>query len=351
VAGSGPLHLAFERSAALEAERLDETRLVALEERIEADLALGRDAVLVGELRELVAEHPLRERFRGQLMLALYRAGRQAEALDAFRDARRALVEELGLEPGPELRALERAILAHDPGLRQAPPPRGEARPRPAAETAPRLASLTSLIGRERELRQVGELLTRDGARLITLTGPGGIGKTKLAQAGLERFGDRFADGTAAALLAGVRDPALVLPEIARAVGVGEHGSEPLAERVGRALRESDLLLLLDNFEQVADAAPVLIGLLADAPGLRLLVTSRVLLHVSDEHVFAVPPLALPELGAAPDRDAVIASEAVQLFVACSRGGAARPLRGAACTADRRTARCAGTSAYAACDA
>jgi len=112
---------ALDSFAQNETARLEETRVSALEERIEADLALGRHAELVGELESLVAAHPLRERLRGQLMLALYRSGRQAEALDAYRDARRTLVDQLGLEPGPALQQLERAILAHDAAL--APPP------------------------------------------------------------------------------------------------------------------------------------------------------------------------------------------------------------------------------------
>ena len=108
---------AFEPFAQAEIARLEELRLAAVEDSNEARLALGHHAELVGELETLVRDHPLRERLRGQLMLALYRSGRQAEALAAYRDARRALVDELGLEPGPELRKLERAILAHDPAL------------------------------------------------------------------------------------------------------------------------------------------------------------------------------------------------------------------------------------------
>jgi YVTN family beta-propeller protein len=109
--------LAYEPFARLDVERLEELRLAALEDGIDADLALGRNDVLVGELRELVAEHPLRERFRGQLMAALYRSGRQAEALEVYREGRSALRDELGIEPGPALRDLEQAILRQDPGL------------------------------------------------------------------------------------------------------------------------------------------------------------------------------------------------------------------------------------------
>lgn len=117
--------LAYEPFARVEIERLEELRLVALEERIDADLALGRHRDLVGELRKLVAEHPVRERSRGQLMAALYRCGRQAEALEVYREGRRVLSEDLGLEPGPALRELERAILQQDQSLgAPAPPPR-----------------------------------------------------------------------------------------------------------------------------------------------------------------------------------------------------------------------------------
>ena len=109
--------LAFEAFAQADAARLEEQRLAALEARIEADLAAGRHAELVGDLQRLVDEHPLRERLHGQLMLALYRSGRQADALAAYRRAREVLVAELGIEPGTELRALERAVLAQDPEL------------------------------------------------------------------------------------------------------------------------------------------------------------------------------------------------------------------------------------------
>src|SRR4051794_22408438 len=113
--------LAFEPFAHVEIERLQEQRLTALEERVEADLAAGRHAALVAELRQLVAEHPTRERLVAQLMRALYRSGRQAEALDAFREARRALVEHAGVEPGPDLRRLHQAVLEQDPALVPAP--------------------------------------------------------------------------------------------------------------------------------------------------------------------------------------------------------------------------------------
>src|SRR5882762_10160741 len=158
--------LAWEPFAQAEIVRLDELRLAALEDRIDADLALGRHGQLVGELEQLVGEHPLRERLRAQLMLALYRSGRQADALAVYQRARRTLVDELGIEPSESLKHLERAILAHDPSLNA--PLSGARAPRRVP------APPTPLLGRERELAALAELVRRDDARLVTLTGTGG---------------------------------------------------------------------------------------------------------------------------------------------------------------------------------
>ena len=147
--GEPPLaDFAYEAFAQAEIARLEELRLAALEERIEAELALGRDAELVGELETLVAEHPLRERLRGQLMLALYRSGRQAEALAVYRDGRRLLDDELGLEPSESLKELERAILAHDPCLDRSSRSRAARPPQRSIVVVPR-----NLDGLEASLR------------------------------------------------------------------------------------------------------------------------------------------------------------------------------------------------------
>jgi DNA-binding SARP family transcriptional activator len=167
---------AYERFAQDEITRLEELHVAALEDRIEADLALGRHEEVVPELESLVGRHPHRERLRGQLMLALYRAGRQAEALEAYRDARRTLLADLGIEPGRVLHELERAILSHDPALEAAPARRPATRPG-------RLAA-PPLVGRHNELALLEAGLDDAAAgrgRLFVVVGDAGSGKTRLA--------------------------------------------------------------------------------------------------------------------------------------------------------------------------
>ena len=269
----------------IERARLEELGLAVEEEELDAALALGRYEEVVPQVEALVRRHPTRERLRRQLMLALYRSGRQAEALEAYRDARRTLVEELGLEPGAELRELEAAILRQDPALAPAPvkPPRPEHRvPAPA----------TPLVGRRREAAEISALLA-DGARLVTLTGPGGSGKTRLALQAAGELAGKFADGIFFVGLGALEDAALVPAEIARALGV-EDARDHRAALVDH-LRPRTQLLVLDNFEQLMDAATFVAGLLAEAPELKLLVTSRHALRVYGEHEYPVEPLALED--------------------------------------------------------
>jgi predicted ATPase/DNA-binding SARP family transcriptional activator len=266
--------------AAAESVRLEERRLAAVEARIERELAGGRHDLLVPELEHLIAEHPYRERLRGQLMLALYRAGRQAEALDAYHAARAVLVDELGIEPGPQLQELEQSILRQDPALA----------PR-AVERARLPRALTPLIGRELELAAVTGLLRRDDVRLLTLTGPGGTGKTRLGLAAATKLEAELRDGAVFVDLAPLRDPELVTTTIAHAAGAEAPDVETLAD----LLRERELLLVLDNFEHLLEAAPLVSRLLSAAPGIGVLATSRTALRLSGEHEYVVPPLALAE--------------------------------------------------------
>src|SRR6266700_2179214 len=188
-----------------------------------------------------------------------------------------------------------------------------------AARSTPWLASfpvpLSALVGREQEVRVIGELLAHPEVRLLTITGTGGVGKSRLALEVAGVLGADFADGACFVPLAPVSDPALIMAAIAQALGLWEVTKLPPEEQVRAALRERHLLLLLDNFEQVVQGAPQLAPLLASCPGLRLLVTSRTALHLSGEHEFPVPPLAVPDLTHIPSPETLMQRASAHLFV------------------------------------
>jgi predicted ATPase/DNA-binding SARP family transcriptional activator len=298
------------------ATRLDRLRATALGERIAADLALGRDVGLVAELEQLVAAHPLDEGLRGQLMVALYRAGRQADALAVYTSTRQVLVEELGVDPGPVLRELEQRILRHDASLDGPPPTAAGARPTtPAADQPTNLPHpVDSFVGRERELTEVRRLL--GDFRLVTLTGAGGIGKTRLAvEAGRRLVGDH-PDGVWIAELAPVVDEELVAMVVAETWGLNAPAAE-VDDLVVAFLRRRHLLLVIDNCEHVSGAASRLVSrILREVPAVRILATSRESLGVAGEAVLPVPGLALG------GEDGTAGASAA-LFV--DRGLAARP--------------------------
>jgi predicted ATPase/DNA-binding SARP family transcriptional activator len=270
----------YDNWAQPEARRLEELRVSCLEGRIEADLASGRASELVGELEARVEEHPVRERFTAHLMLALYRSGRQAEALEVYQRARERLVEALGIEPTRELQELNRRILNQDEAL--AGPERTGA-PTVKLPTPP-----TPLVGRQRELAELSALLADDDVRLITLVGPGGVGKTRLALATASAAAARFPHGVFWVPLHALRDPGLVTSTIANVLG----SDGELAGTIG----QSRMLLALDNFEQVVDAAVDVAELIAACPRLTVLATSREPLHVAAEHEY--PVAGLPETDA-----------------------------------------------------
>ena len=264
-----------------EARRLETLHVDALEEQFEVGLALGEHRELVPALRSALADNPFRERLWGQLMLALYRSGRQADALEAFQEARRVLADDLGLEPGPELRRLQEAIIAHDPAIAAVSVDRRRRGNLPSPST--------SFVGREDELGKVAALLREH--RLLALTGPPGVGKSRLAVETARSLEREFPDG-------------IWLVDFARAVGAGDavrllanvvdvRGSDPLA-RVTSRLRDAGALVLLDACEHLLDeAARIVSTLLAECSGVRILATSREALHVANEVRVPVAPLGV----------------------------------------------------------
>src|SRR5215208_732502 len=273
----------FDEFAQREIARLDELRMEAIEERFAAELAGGGGEDLVGELQALVAEHPLRERLRGQLMVALYRAGRQAEALETMRLGRQLLVDELGLEPGPELRRLERMILAHDSALTA---------DRPGAGLVGRLpAPANETIGRRRELAEIGQLLVYPDVRLVTLVGPGGVGKTRLALEAARAVAARFPAGAVHVSLDGAEDAGVLVTEAASALGIVAATAAELGARLAVATRGAPALLVLDGVERYVEDAGQVAQLLASVANLTVLVTSREPLRLTTEQVYRVQPL------------------------------------------------------------
>ena len=289
-----------------EARRLESLHVDAFEEQFEVALALGEHRELVPALRSALADNPFRERLWGQLMLALYRSGRQADALEIFQEARSVLSDELGLEPGPELRRLQEAILAQDAAIAALPAGRRRRGNLPAPAT--------SFVGRDDEVAEVATLLHEH--RLVTLTGPPGVGKSRLAVEAARSLEPEFsdgiwivdfgrsggADGDAVRLLASVLEV---------------RGNDPLASVASR-LRHASALVILDACEHVLEeAAGIVSTLLAESARVRVLATSREALHVVGEARTAVAPLDVRASGTEGR------SAAVELFL--ERARAARP--------------------------
>lgn len=279
---------------AAQLETLDEQRLALLEDQIDARLALGGHAAVVVQLRELVAEHPLRERAWGQLMLALYRGGDTAAALAAFHMARAALCDHLGIEPGAELTELQRAILNRDPSLGSSPQssPAVEVvrRSVPDATGWPRepprqLPRDVALVGRQVERRELLGLLAADGWGVVAaIHGPGGVGKTALAISAAHVLARRFPDGQLYVDLQRacpglpLLDPAAVLARVLRALGVPAaevpHALPDAAATFRSLVAGRRILVVLDHAADAAQVQP----LLPAGAGCATIVTSRSML-------------------------------------------------------------------------
>ncbi|MFB4317537.1 BTAD domain-containing putative transcriptional regulator [Actinomadura sp. 21ATH] len=256
---------ADEEFARAAAARLEEERLTALDDLAEARLALGEHHALVAELGDLAVRHPLRERLQANLIRALYRSGRQHEALEGYRRLRDRLRDELGLDPSPELAALHQAILEQDPSLRA---------PARAVPRANLPVPLTELIGRAAEVDAVRGHLAR--SRLVTLTGPGGVGKTRLALEAAARSAGSYPDGVFLVELAGLPADPDAIAEAVTAVAGPEPGG--------------GALLVLDNCEHAVDAVAKTADRLL-AAGARVLATGQEPLGISGELLHVVPPL------------------------------------------------------------
>ena len=284
-----------------ERTRLEEVRMLALENKFKLQLSGGDAEGVIGALEEMVARHPLREGLWGLLMRALYRANRQADALRAYQRLRRQLAEELGIEPSLDLQQLENQILLQDPSLRS-----GEA----AGSNLP--SSLTSFVGRTEELDRMRDVL--GAARLVTLVGPGGSGKSRLALEHARQSTSAHPGGVWWSELAPVTSPDRVATALAAPLGVGSSGERLIEDLLIDYLRERNILLVVDNCEHlVGEVARLLDKLLRSSDELTVLATSREPLGIPGEVVFEVLPLSLPEPIA--DVESIAASDAVRLLL------------------------------------
>jgi predicted ATPase/DNA-binding SARP family transcriptional activator len=298
---------------------LEERCLQAHVLRIDADLGAGAAGELVAELESLVAAHPFEERPWAQLMLALYRSGRQAEALEVFARARRVFADELGMEPGEQLVRLHTRILQQDGSLLvpgngvtggQAPI---EAPPKQAAQRPSDLPTpLTRFVGREPAMAVMQALMADRDARVLTLTGAGGVGKTRLCLELARRIEPSYREGAVFVRLERLLNPALVAAEISGALGHRAGTDGPGADGLGRYLRGMELLLVLDNFEHLLQVAVLVSELLELAPQIQVLVTSRTPLRIRGERLFPVEALELPS---GESNEEIAASPAVELFL------------------------------------
>ncbi|HSB85042.1 MAG TPA: BTAD domain-containing putative transcriptional regulator, partial [Ilumatobacteraceae bacterium] len=280
----------FEEFADAHRTTLEEMRLTTLEERIEADLVNGAHETAAAELEGLVREHPLRERLWAQLMIALYRCGRQSDSLRAYQRAREVLTEELGLDPGPELRQLEQRVLAHDASLSPV------VRPKSGSRLTNILPELTSFVGRTVELSQI--LAQLGERRLVSIVGPGGVGKTRIATEVALSPERTWRDGAWLVELDAESGANAVSNAFQRTFGprLGYTGADETIGWLTAGLADTELLIVLDNCEHVlSEAAAAVTAIVRRCSGVSVLATSREPLGVSGESIRVLDPLALED--------------------------------------------------------
>jgi predicted ATPase/DNA-binding SARP family transcriptional activator len=337
--GEPVIDLADQLKGMAEGVRLAELRRSGEEQLFDTRLRLGEHALLIVDLEAAVNAEPLQERRWAQLMLALYRSGRQSDALHAYERLRLTLGEQLGIEPTPELKALEEAILLQKPELDWKPPLRvppaaatketvGPGRTRGRRHNVP--TPLNAFVGRKDEALNITTRLTE--SRLLTLVGPGGAGKTRLAIQVSAQLTDEGPDGVWFVDLASLSDPGLVLQVIADSLGYHPQAAGLTVEGLAGFIGDRQVLVVVDNCEHVIDqAASVIERLLKGAPAAKVLATSREQLSINGEAVWPVQPMDVPTSADPESADEIWVCDSVQLFL--QRAAAVDPLVDLSCEA------------------
>ena len=283
--GAALAEFRYDDFALADAERLDDERVAAIELQLDIALSDGRHAEASPQLAQLTREHPLREGLWARRVLALYRSGRRSEALGVFRDARDSFAE-VGLEPGVDLRELEQQIIDQDSSLDP-----GATRAGAPSHNLP--APPNRLVGREADIESVSELV--EAGRLVTLIGPGGAGKTRLAIAVGRALLDRYPDGVWFLPLDTLEDGSLLPAAIGRVIGMREIPDRPVVDTLVDHLSGKRTMLVLDNCEHLIEAvATFVLDMMARCDQLSVLATSQVTLESAGEVVFVVTPLTIP---------------------------------------------------------
>jgi predicted ATPase/DNA-binding SARP family transcriptional activator len=316
---------AFEEWATRERERLRLRMMDALDTLITCHMEGSDTQAGIARANQLLTMDLLREETHRQIIDLLWRSGQRGAALEQYDTCCRLLADELGIEPTPETTALYDKIRAGEvayehPQIRvtapQARASPGPAQPRPRHNLPPQP---TSFIGRKQEITQIIDRLTDPTCRLLTLTGTGGVGKTRLALEVATRLMDEFPDGVWFVGLATNLDSELVADTVGRALGMTEVSGQTIGDTLKRYLADKELLLLLDNFEHVIDAAPLVSELVTAAPRLTILVTSREVLRLYGEQPYDVPPLSVPDTDYQAPLALLIEYEALAMFEQCAR--------------------------------